>query len=303
MPLRFTIVFLLTFCGFAQSAFAQGKIIEYERSNLVIGTTYQLRGVAYEAKREINVWVPPSYAEGDENYPVLYVIDGGLDQDFHHISGLAQLATINGSIKEMIVVGIKTQNRIKELAHKQNDPRYVKLVPDLGESDRFLKHIAEEVIPFVEENFRTGERRAVIGESLAGLFIAEIFLKHPSTFTDYISISPSLWWDDKALAKSAMDLIAAHDAQTRKLYLTMADEGGTMQRGLELIIEAINQNKPAGLEMHYVDRSKAEIHSTIYHPAAHDALLKLFGLRRPSFGIRPWYLTEGGEPPEAKKDK
>lgn len=138
----------------------------------------------------------------------------------------------------------------------------------------------------------------MIGESLAGLFIAEVFLKHPQSFTDYVSISPSLWWDDKALAKQATELLKTHDDQPRSLYLTMGNEGGSMQRGLDMVMEAIKRNKPAGLTMHFVDRKETEANSTIYHPAAHDALLKIFGLPQPEYGPVPWYLQEGGQPKE-----
>lgn len=83
---------------------------------LTIGSTFQLKSDILGSDREVNVWLPPSYAEGTQTFPVLYVIDGGVQQDFHHISGLLQLASINASIQDMIVVGIKTQDRIESFA-------------------------------------------------------------------------------------------------------------------------------------------------------------------------------------------
>jgi predicted alpha/beta superfamily hydrolase len=249
--------------------------------------------------REINIWTPPSYGEDEERrYPVLYVIDGGKEQDFHHISGLAQLAAINGMYEEMIVVGIKTENRLMELAHEPKDPRYIRTPANAGKSDVFLEFITQEVIPYVEEQYSVSQRRLVVGESLAGLFVVEVFLKSPDSFSDYISVSPSLWWDDKALAKSAVDLLAHHDETPRKLYLTMADEGGTMQTGLDMIIAAIKNDKPEGLDWFYVDRRDSEHHSTIYHGAVLDALRKMAGIPVPDYGPDPWYLIEGGQPPE-----
>lgn len=270
-------------------------------SPIEIGKSFRIASKIMESDREINVWLPPGYVSGDKKYPVLYVIDGGLEQDFHHISGLGQLTTINGNFEELIIVGIKTDVRLMELTHKPEDPRYFRTPPKAGKSDQFLNFITKEVIPFVQSRYRVGERSAVIGESLAGLFITEVFLKTPDTFTDYIAISPSLWWDDKALAKAAPELVAAHNDKPRQLYLTMADEGGTMQRGLDMILEAIKNNKPGGLTIHYVDRRKSESHSSIYHGAALDALNKLFGLPQPDYGDPPWYLIEGGQPPDEKK--
>ena len=61
-----------------------------------------------------------------QKYTTLYIVDGGLDQDFHHVSGLAQLATINESFEELIVVGIRTNNRYDELIHEMKDPEFKK---------------------------------------------------------------------------------------------------------------------------------------------------------------------------------
>jgi predicted alpha/beta superfamily hydrolase len=267
-----------------------------QETPIAIGQSFSLPSAIMGEAREINVWLPPSYAEGEQSYPVLYVIDGALDQDFHHISGLGQLTTINGDYDEMIIVGIGTRNRIMELTSTPKDPRYIRTPPTAGGGARFQSHVADEVIPFIESRYRTGDRRAVIGESLAGLWIAEVFLRTPNLFTDYISISPSLWWDDKALARDADSILAKFPVGERRLYLTMADEGGTMQGGLDLILDAIKKYRPKGLKWYYVDRRKTEMHSTIYHGAALDALRTLFGRPAPDYGETHWYLIEGGQP-------
>src|SRR5690554_6199814 len=55
---------------------------------IVIGTSWALPSAIYGGTREINVWLPPGYDEGEARYPVLYLLDGGVVwQDFHHISG------------------------------------------------------------------------------------------------------------------------------------------------------------------------------------------------------------------------
>ncbi len=267
---------------------------------ITIGTTLHLESAILDDTRQINVWLPPSHAEGDRRYPVLYLIDGALDQDFHHISGLAQLPTVNSLYEELIVVGIQTRTRMMELTHEPSDPRYIRDPPESGKSAQFLEFIRSEVIPLIESRYRTAERRVLMGESLAGLFVTEVFLKHPEAFTDYIAVSPSLWWDDKALAKASANLIAAHDGAKRHLYLTMADEGGTMKVGLDMILAAFEQSPPAGLTLHYVDRRRTETHASIYHGAAFDALRKLFDLPPIDYGEPPWYLVEGGQPPPAE---
>lgn len=265
---------------------------------LVIGETFAFpSGIMGEA-REINVWVPPSYAEGDRRYPVLYLIDGARDQDFHHISGLAQVATINGAYREMIVVGIGTKVRITELTPTPTDPRFVRGFPTAGQAERFRNHIATEVIPFIEGRYRTDEQRAIIGESLAGLFVVDTYLKSPNLFDDYIAASPSMWWDGERLAAAAPRLLARHDATPRRLYLTMGDEGATMQAAMDTLLLALREHRPAGLALTWVDRRTSETHSTIFHGAAADALEQYFAYAEPyEPGPYPWWMTPSGQPP------
>jgi len=308
MTIRFTLLVALTLLAgeLAAQESDVSKTVEVKSEiPIVIGTTLNIQSTIMDAERELNIWLPPSYTDKEESktkFPVLYVIDGGLEQDFQHISGLSQLATINGNYQSMIVVGIKTENRFDELTSKPKDPRYIEEPPRGGKSAQFMDYISNEVIPLIEKRYRTNDRRAVVGESLAGLFIAEVFLRRPAIFTDYICVSPSLWWDDKAIAKESAALLAKHDDQPRKLYLTMADEGGTMQNGLDLMMKSIKENKPAGLEWSYADRRELETHATIYHGAAHDALRKLFDLPPYEYeGPTPWYLVEGGQPEDEEE--
>jgi predicted alpha/beta superfamily hydrolase len=153
-----------------------------------------------------------------------------------------------------------------------HDPRYAKPSGTISGATKFRKFIAEQVIPSIEDQYRTNSQRIIIGESLAGLFIVETLLRQPQLFTDYIAVSPSLWYDDRYLAKNAGELLKSHQDAPRRLYLTMASEGGTMQLGLDEVLNAITQRKFDHLQVKYVDRSKREHHWTVYHDAALDAL-------------------------------
>jgi hypothetical protein len=52
---------------------------------------------------------------------------------------------------------------------------------------------------------------AIVGESLAGLFVVETFLEQSSLFTHYLALDPSLWWSGGALIDSAASRRAALD--------------------------------------------------------------------------------------------
>lgn len=264
---------------------------------IAFGETFQIASDVLGETRTLNVWLPPHAADAETPYTVLYVIDGGLEQDYPHIAGLAQLGVISWQYEPLIVVGIETGERIHELTPAPADARYRTQFPTSGGAAEFRAYIAGEVIPFIEARFRVGERRAVIGESLAGLFIVDTLLEQPDLFDDYIAVSPSLWWDDRAVSGRAADRLAAAGASDRRIYLTMGDEGGTMQAGLDTVLDALGR-VPDAPEYRYVDRHETETHSTIYHGAALDALRWLYAHPPYDYGSTPWYLIEGGQPDE-----
>lgn len=289
--------FLLLLAVLAQTCYAA----ENARQTVSLGHSAKMESAQLGTTHEINVLLPASYAENlTSTFPVVYIIDGGVKQDFKHIAGLGTLPDSNPLVfQSAIYVGISTEQRLFELTAPNHDPRYAKPEGSLGGAAQFRQFIIDQVIPWIETQYRTNSQRIIMGESLAGLFILETWLQQPELFTDYIAISPSLWYDDRYLAKHANSLLKMHADQPRRLYLTMASEGGTMQRGLDEILAAVEQRNFKHLDVKYVDRSKAEHHWTIYHEAALDALRWTLPVPEPSWINEPdpWYLVEGANPP------
>lgn len=296
----FAALFLLVVCALTPANAATPIAPPPASTPIVIGTSYKLRSSVLGDVREINVRLPSRYAKGREHFDVLYVIDGALAQDFEHIAGLAHLGELSGTYSSLIVVGIETKRRTAELTSPMADPRYRSAFPDGGGAERFRSFIAKEVIPFVEARFRTGKRRALIGESLAGFFVVDTLLKRPDMFNDYIAVSPSLWWDDRALASQAESLVRARPLVDRRLYLAVGDEGGTMQRAVDSLVATLRKSTPKGFELRYSDKSASETHSTIYHGAALEALRWLYAAPPYDYGPTPWFMIEGASPPARK---
>ncbi|MEW5687318.1 MAG: alpha/beta hydrolase-fold protein [Pseudomonadota bacterium] len=272
---------------------------------IVIGTSHRLTSAVMGDVREINVRLPDGYAAAKRDYPVVYVLDGGLEQDFQHIAGLAQLGDLSWTFGPVIVVGVQTKARRAELTPPATDARYRAAFPEAGGAERFRRFLASEVFPFVAANYRAGPRRAVIGESLAGLFVVDTLLKQPALFDDYVAISPSLWWDDRNGLRrlgGSDGLMDAGPLAGRRVVLAVADEGGTMQAGVDLLREALALRVLAGapdFAFRYLDRSQTDTHATILHGAALEALRGLYAAPPVDYGPTPWFMIEGGQPPAA----
>lgn len=266
---------------------------------IILGQSHTLHSQILGDAREINIWTPPDYATSTNRYTVLYVLDGGIDQDFPHIAGLGQLGALSWTYEKLIIVGVRTNARRHELTPPiRLEPRLQAELPEAGGAPDFRRYLQSEVIPFVEASYRAGPRRAVMGESLAGLFEVDTFFEQPTLFNDYIAISPSLWWDNRALAMSAAQRLAGLPASDIRLYLTIGNEGGATQTGMEYLVAALGRAREDTVNFNFVDRRETETHATIYHGAALHALRWLYGAPEPEYGPTPWcFLDEADRPP------
>jgi len=248
--------------------------------DIILGKSMPLESAVLNETRTISVVLPLAYNKTNQNYPVLYLVDGGPHQDLFPMAGMAALASLSGQYQEFILVGIQSNNRYWELTSESTVAYDLKNIPHNGGAQKFRQFIREELKPFIEGRYRTSGETAIIGESLAGLFIVESFLHAPDTFDHYVAVSPSLWWRDMGLSKEAAGILQSKDFPADKsLFLTIASEGGTMIEGMERLVGALEEHTPEGVDWWYRPMPDEE-HHTIYNPAALQALRLIFPVKK-----------------------
>ena len=168
---------------------------------LVIGETFTVQSALLHESRRINVYRPPGFADS-VRLPVLYMLDGGVNEDFLHIAGLVEVLVGDGSMRPFMLVGIENTARRRDLTGPTDNANDKKIAPQVGGSAAFRAFIRTELMPEVTARYRTTGETAVIGESLAGLFIVETLVTEPDLFSSYIAVDPSLWWNDEHLVES-----------------------------------------------------------------------------------------------------
>lgn len=194
-------------------------------SPLVIGETFTIDSRILNETRRINVYLPPAYtASPGARLPVLYMPDGGIAEDFLHVAGLVQVSTGNGTMRPFLLVGIENTERRRDLTGPTENAEDRKIAPRVGGSEAFRDFIRRELMPQVKARYRTTEETAIVGESLAGLFVVETFLLQPDLFDTYIAFDPSLWWNDRKLVDGAAERIRARPKLEKTLYLASSDE-------------------------------------------------------------------------------
>ncbi len=242
---------------------------------LVIGDTFTIASKVLGESRRINVYRPPGYDDAPNvSVPVLYMPDGGLAEDFLHVAGLVQVSVGNGTMRPFLLVGIENTERRRDMTGPTAVEADRKIAPHVGGSAAFRAFIRTELMPAIASRYRVTRERAIVGESLAGLFVVETFFLEPDLFDTYIAFDPSLWWNNEALVAGAGEWLRNHRVNNKTLYFASSSEPGIVKTAEELAA-ALEKHALPGLVWHY-ERMPAEQHSTIYHPAALMAFRALF---------------------------
>jgi predicted alpha/beta superfamily hydrolase len=246
---------------------ARGAGAQSPAGPLAIGQTFTLASKVLGETRRINVYLPPGYADSAAlRLPVLYMPDGGMQEDFLHVAGLVQVSVGNGTMRPFILVGIENTARRRDLTGPTTNPNDKKIAPRVGGSAAFRQFIRTELMPDVKQRYRTTAETAIVGESLAGLFVVETLLMEPDLFDTYLAFDPSLWWNSAYLVHQAGALLRTHPGPTKTLYLATSDEPQIVT-DTQQFAKVLASPAGHGIAWHY-DPMPQETHGTIYHPAA-----------------------------------
>ena len=250
---------------------------------LVIGETFSIDSQALKEKRHINVYLARAWdTPPDAPLPVLYMPDGGVAEDFLHVAGLLQVSVANGTMRPFMLVGMQNTQRRRDLTGPTDNAEDRKIAPVVGGASAYRAFIRDELMPEVKRRYRTTGETAIVGESLAGLFVVETYLLEPQLFDHYLAFDPSLWWNHGALPRQAAALLAKGKPGKHSLYLASSSEVGIAFE-VQRLSQVLEKQAPPGLQWH-LEKMPEESHGTIYHPAALKAFRAVF---KPQVAAKP----------------
>ncbi|MEP7319277.1 MAG: alpha/beta hydrolase-fold protein [Panacibacter sp.] len=215
---------------------------------------------------QLKVLLPAKYSASDTvRYPVLYVLDGDYATDMFHST--MHLFSLAPELQEVIIVTIDGVNKSHEqwLASRyydytpSSDPqadtaiaRFMKtaVVPS-GGAAAFLETLEKQILPWVEQHFKTNADKGLYGHSLGGLFAAYCLLQKPALFRKYSINSPSLWWRQGEMAKQFASTTTADSTINARVFLSAGKaEGAFMIKPIDAFEQMIITNLP-GIKMNY----------------------------------------------------
>jgi enterochelin esterase family protein len=138
---------------------------------------YTIDGGELDYEKEIHVYLPPGYADGNQTYPVVYILDGSDYIEFAHTPAVLDHLVEAGRIEPVVGVFVSPPNR-----HLPDPPNRV---TEYGLNPRYAQWMADVLTNWVDTRFRTRKgpsSRLVAGDSYAGVGSLYIAFEHPETF-------------------------------------------------------------------------------------------------------------------------
>jgi predicted alpha/beta superfamily hydrolase len=187
-------------------------------------------------RRDIDVYLPPSYGAGRQRYPVVYMHDGqNLSDPRTAFAGTweleAALARLARRGVEAIVVGVHNarEGRLREYSPFP-DRRH-----SGGEGDSYLAFLVDTLKPRIDRSVHTDKRRdatVMFGSSMGGLISLYAYFRYPSVFGRAGAMSPSIWFGQGRI----LDYIAAAKSPCGRLYVDVGTFEGvsTLRDGRRL---------------------------------------------------------------------
>jgi len=260
MRFRHYWLFLLLVCLPAAGAGAQ----------VVIGQAHGIHSAVLNEERNYQVYLPDSYAWAKERrYSVLYVLDG--ESDFLHTSVSARYLAAHGEIPEMIVVGIDSTVRVRDFTQTDWPEAWV----GGGGAGNFKRFLSTELIPSIEQAYRTDGFRVLSGHSAGGQFVLYCLTSEPSLFRAYFALSPSLDWDHNLPQRSLEKAFESTRKLEAFLYIARSDDAGRPLADYERLVQTLKTKSPQGFRW-FSQAFPNETHTGMTLLAQIDALRHLY---------------------------
>lgn len=217
--LTFVVLCILLFG--AQTAHGQNK------KDIIIGSQFIIKSSILDEERTCLISIPDSYNDSTQvakKYPIIILLDGYTH--FKTASGIVHFMSSNRNrnnlMPESIIIAIENVDRERDFTLTKIK---TKRPNTMGGGRNFLNFIEKELIPYIDKKYRTKPYKTLIGHSLGGLLTLNSYLDKSSVFNAYISIDPSIWWNEEMM-KNKVDSISKISLE-KKLYIATANQGDT----------------------------------------------------------------------------
>lgn len=210
--------------------------------DIVIGENHIITSSVLEGERAFKIYLPEGYNTSKKTYPVLYIFDGQM----HFENGIAIQKSLQapGVVPEMIVVGIMNEYPSRR---------------DLGWSNKEVYHsfLEQELIPFVNKNFRTNNERILFGWE-QGAFMATCMVLNKKPLFNGVILSNG----GNATQEMLTEFVNSNAKETFYMYMVNSIKDIYTIQYSDILFELIDKSTPSNLEFKY-EKFNEETHETL----------------------------------------
>lgn len=212
-----------------------------------------------QEQRSIEIIFPKSYKESPaEKYDVLYVLDGEWNTslavrvyEFLEYAKFIPANIIIVSVPNYYKDGINMRDRdftptSITIEEKSSSTKSSSIS---GGADKFLLFLKDELVPFVNKKCQVKiENNILYGTSSGGLFAIYAYLHEPTLFKSYITVEPSLWWDNEYVNKIAPEKLKSKEGIRNSLWISSRDGGAQVGMGISRFDSLLTLGAPNYLQ-------------------------------------------------------
>ncbi len=221
--------------------------------------------------RKLKIQLPRNYEANTEKvYPIIIVLDA--DYLFEPVAGNVDYFSYWEDMPESIVVGIM-----------QGDTRYDDCNFDdtnffpIDKSANFFEFIGLELIPYIDNKYRTAKFIIAVGHDFTANFINYYLFKDPPLFNGYVSLSPDL---APLMDERLPERIPAIQSKIFYYLATGTDDIKDLMEISENLNNSLKGLKSKNFEYNF-DNFEGATHYSLAGRGIPNALEKIFKVYRP----------------------
>lgn len=223
--------------------FYSPTLAQTDGQDFVIGKFRTLDSKILGEQRRVWVHLPDGYERSKNQYPVLYKCDAIDYRMFASRVGDLFLPVLRGQTPQVILVSIENTDRNRDMYPVKGNK------PDITPgADKFLGFIKEELIPFIEKEYRANGYRILMGESNSAMFAIYALLENPQLFNGYIASSPELDYFFEYFKDLARFSFISKDFSRRNLFMIHGEnDNPRVLRSTPKFVDILKQHESLNL--------------------------------------------------------
>ena len=234
---------------------------------IIIGERHSFKSQILNDERDILIHLPRGYDNSDEKYPVLYALDGR--SHFYHAASTMEYLSAVEFIPRLVIIAVTHKDRFQD-----SSPNKIDGESNSGGASDFQRFLGDELIPWVDANYRTQPFRILLGHSLTGMFAVYSLITQPNMFQAYVAASPHIGYYNDYIIGFAKEHIPKQVRWPKWLYITDAKEYGYTRR-IQQFIKILKDKKVQDLEWDFVEMED-ETHGSVVLKSLYDGLVFIF---------------------------